>query len=451
HGVAVANGNGTITYTPVKEFFGADSFRYTVRDDDGATSNQATVSVTVASVNDHPTVAITSPSDGQRINAGADIEIVVAAGDVDGQIARVEFFGDGSWLGTDNVADGFRLTWAAIPAGEHVLKVRAYDNGGAYADSASVQITVDPAESRGRKVGLYDSIRGKFYLQKPDAPKLESDTVFQYGPEAAGFIPLTGDWDGDGVDTVGLYDPRSSAFMLRNENSAGFANGHFLYGAAGAGWLPIVGDWNGDGIDTVGLYNPQASMFLLRNSNDTGVADKAFLYGAPGAGWLPVTGDWDGDGVDTVGLYNPHASAFLLRNANTVGFANRSFYYGMPGAGWKPVCSDWDGDGVDTAGLYDPQTSRFFLCNTHSSGVADRTVAFGIAAAGWQPVAGSWESPSTSLEAMLADKAPVGSAVSPAEADLDAIVAETVTRRSSAGVSADLLAVDSTIRDLFGS
>jgi hypothetical protein len=46
HGTAVANGNGTITYTPDAAYSGPDAFAYTASDG-AATSNLATVSITV--------------------------------------------------------------------------------------------------------------------------------------------------------------------------------------------------------------------------------------------------------------------------------------------------------------------------------------------------------------------------------------------------------------------
>ena len=84
--------------------------------------------------------------------------------------------------------------------------------------------------------------------------------------------------------------------------TAGYADVTFAYGAAGAGWKPIAGDWNGDGKDTMGLYDPSRSMFFLRNTtslqgpDDKGYADVAFTFGGAGAGWLPIAGDWNGPG-----------------------------------------------------------------------------------------------------------------------------------------------------------
>ena len=47
NGTAVPNGSGAVTYTPTTNFSGTDSFSYTVNDNQGATSNSATVAITV--------------------------------------------------------------------------------------------------------------------------------------------------------------------------------------------------------------------------------------------------------------------------------------------------------------------------------------------------------------------------------------------------------------------
>jgi len=46
-GTVVNNFDGTVTYTPKKGFRGTDTFQYTVMDNDGATSNEATVRINV--------------------------------------------------------------------------------------------------------------------------------------------------------------------------------------------------------------------------------------------------------------------------------------------------------------------------------------------------------------------------------------------------------------------
>jgi len=56
------------------------------------------------------------------------------------------------------------------------------------------------------------------------------------------------------------------------------------------GDVGIAGDWDGDGIDTIGVY--RNGRFLLRNSNDPGFAEIVFSLGNPGD--MPIAGDWDG-------------------------------------------------------------------------------------------------------------------------------------------------------------
>ena len=50
-GTIRVNGDGTITFLPSPSFLGNDTFRYTVRDNEGATSNQAVVTINVVDEN----------------------------------------------------------------------------------------------------------------------------------------------------------------------------------------------------------------------------------------------------------------------------------------------------------------------------------------------------------------------------------------------------------------
>ena len=53
----------------------------------------------------------------------------------------------------------------------------------------------------------------------------------------------------------------------------------------------MTGDWDGDGADTVALYRPATAVFFLRNANLSGAADLTFVYGPPNM--RPIAGDWN--------------------------------------------------------------------------------------------------------------------------------------------------------------
>jgi hypothetical protein len=154
-------------------------------------------------------------------------------------------------------------------------------------------------------------------------------------------LPVVGDWNGDGIDTIGLYNPTSAKFFLRNENSAGNATTTFYYGPTGNDWLAVAGDWSGNGVSTIGLYNQTSAKFFLRNENTTGVADITFQYGPTENNFLPMTGDWNNGGDSTIGLYHQTSAKVFLRNENTEGIADTTFQYGPTGNHRTPITGNW--------------------------------------------------------------------------------------------------------------
>ncbi|RKT44451.1 trypsin-like peptidase domain-containing protein [Thiocapsa rosea] len=260
---------------------------------------------------------------------------------------------------------------------------------GAVTANCAVSFSFTAIVGSGMSIGLFNPATSTFYLRNANSSG-PANTVFGFGPPGRGWRPLTGDWNGNGQTTVGLYNPVTSSFYLRNANSGGAAEVSFGFGPAGRGWTPLTGDWNGNGRTTVGLYNPAASTFYLRNANSGGAADVSFSFGPGGRGWLPLTGDWNGNGLTTIGLYNPGTSTFYLRNANSGGAADISFGFGPAGRGWLPLTGDWNGNGQTTIGLFNPMTSTFYLRNANSGGAADVVFGFGPGGAGWAALTGKW-------------------------------------------------------------
>ncbi len=232
--------------------------------------------------------------------------------------------------------------------------------------------------------GAFDPGTGTWYLRNSSSAGAPDFTPFAYG--GAGWQAVTGDWNGDGFDTVGVVDPSTATWYLRNTNSSGAPDiAAFAYGVKG--WIPVVGDWDGDGVDTVGMFDPKTATWYLHNSNAAGAPDfTPFQFGAPG--WIPVVGDWDGDGTTTIGVVDPTTETWYLRNSNAPGGVDVApFRYGAPG--WVPLESDWNGDGTATVGVVDPGTGTWYLRNSNSAGGADYA-PFAYGSPGWTPVGGDW-------------------------------------------------------------
>lgn len=231
---------------------------------------------------------------------------------------------------------------------------------------------------------------GRWFLRNSNTTGI-ADVSFLYGgPE---LIPVTGDWNNDGIDTPGAYKPTTGEWFLRNSNTEGVGEINFTYGGC-CDLLPVVGDWNKDGIDTVGLYKPTTGEWYLRNSNTSGVGEINFIYGG-GSTTKPLAGDWNNDGTDTIGIVNITGGVdeWYLRNSNTAGGGEINFTYGS-GTELKPVVGDWNNDGIDTAGLYKPSAAEWYLRNTNATGGGEILFVYGGGSQSW-PIAGDWNGDGT--------------------------------------------------------
>ena len=171
--------------------------------------------------------------------------------------------------------------------------------------------------------GLYRQSDGYVYLRNSNTQGI-ADIRFFFGNP--GDFPLAGDFNGDGCDTVSIYRPSEARIFIINElgsNDGGLGAADFDFYFGNPGDKPFVADFDGDGIDTIGLHRESTGFVYYRNSLTTGVAEKEFFYGDPGD--QIISGYWKGsntDGADTVGIYRPSNGWYYLRWTNTQGNAD---------------------------------------------------------------------------------------------------------------------------------
>lgn len=240
-------------------------------------------------------------------------------------------------------------------------------------------------------IGVFNPATDTFFLRNANAAGAAAVTA-SFGP--ADSVPLIGNYNGptDATDTIGVYSPSLGRFFLRNQNSEGAPALAFNYGPAGStNVLPLVGNWDGTGADTVGLFERSGGRFLLRNANTTGSAQVTTRFGPKNnLTMVPIRGNWNGgDSIDGIGLYDPVGGTFLLKNdPTTSGSADLTIRFGPKNSLMLPIVGDWDDDGIDTIGLYNPADGTFLLRDTNTAGNADNTFRFGGPAN--RPIAGNY-------------------------------------------------------------
>jgi hypothetical protein len=131
--------NGTIATGASREI----GFNGTYSGSNTAPTSFSLNGVNCTGANTGPTVSLTQPVTGGTYTAGATIPLAANAADPGGSVQRVEFYAGSTLIGTDT-SSPYGLSWPNVAAGNYVLVARAYDNEGAFTNSAPVDVTVTP-------------------------------------------------------------------------------------------------------------------------------------------------------------------------------------------------------------------------------------------------------------------------------------------------------------------
>ncbi len=153
-------------------------------------------------------------------------------------------------------------------------------------------------------IGVFSNATWYLDMDGDGQLSLVTDRVFVFGLVTD--IPVPGDWNGDGITDFGLFRPSTASWYL-DANGNGIWDGPatdkiIVFGLKTD--IPVTGDWNGDGITDIGLFRPStASWYLDSNGNmawNPGV-DAKFAFGL--ATDIPVTGNWNNDVNTEVGVF----------------------------------------------------------------------------------------------------------------------------------------------------
>jgi PKD repeat protein len=240
-------------------------------------------------------------------------------------------------------------------------------------------ISVTNAVTGKTAVGVFRPSAHTFYLRNGTAASWTT-TVIDWGMSTD--LPVTGDWNGDGLTDIGGYRPSAHTFYLKNGTAVSWTTTVIDWGVSTD--LPVTGDWNGDGLTDVGVYRPSAHTFYLKNGTAVSWTTTVIDWGVSTD--LPVTGDWNGDGLTDAGVYRPSAHTFYLKNGTAVSWTTTAIDWGISTD--LPVTGDWNGDGVSEMGVYRPSTHTFYLRSANYPVTPANVINWGVSTD--LPVTGIW-------------------------------------------------------------
>ncbi|CDR33148.1 Ig-like domain-containing protein [Criblamydia sequanensis] len=278
------NADGTFSYIPAANYNGADSFTYVIVDSLGATSNIATVAITINSVNDAPIVqndsfnipgnlpysgnVLTNDSDNQG-GAPNENNIPLSAQLVNGPAHATSFILNADGTFSYQPANGF--------VGSDTFTYRVTDSLGGTSTIATVTITVAQAASANPILELKGNIN-KNYIEN-SGPVILSNNVKITDSDSSNFdggkLTVQIDQNGQSSDILSIDN---STKVKTNANQDIYYNGllvgHYT-GGSGLASLEITFNANA----TANVVSEVAERIAYKNSSENpSTADRSIRY-----------------------------------------------------------------------------------------------------------------------------------------------------------------------------
>ncbi len=228
-------------------------------------------------------------------------------------------------------------------------------------------------ETRGQTIWV--TVRfAKGDLPAPIAPSVAPSAFTQQrGGACVGDLPLSGDFDGNGVDDVLLYGMGSTPDGLLFNTTSGSSRRDLTINGR---YEPFVADFDGDGRSDIMWYAPgSAGDYVWYGRSDGTFTSRAMQVNGD---YRPLVGDYDADGRADIFWYvaGTRPDYFWY----STGTAFRSVYAPANGS-YAPLIADFDGNGHDDIFWYAAGRRPDFLWYNRPSGVVSKA---------W-PVNGSYE------------------------------------------------------------
>jgi hypothetical protein len=189
---------------------------------------------------------------------------------------------------------------------------------------------------------------------------------------------LVGDWDGDGIDNLGI---RRGNVIILDFNNDGIADYTFAYGNGSSESEYLVGDWNGDGRDNIAVRRGNQ---IIMDYNFDGGGDADFRYGNGNSESEYLVGDWNGDGKDNIAVRRDNQ---IIMDYNFDGGGDADFRYGNGNSESGYLVGDWNGDGKDNIAV---RRDNQIIMDYNFDGGGDADFRYGNGSSESEYLVGDW-------------------------------------------------------------
>ncbi len=237
-----------------------------------------------------------------------------------------------------------------LATGEYYIRAEVTDGLHTQSVMSPLPIVIDTGIPRmdvsGMDPTVFDTSDGYWYILYADG----GAEAIQWGWPSV--EPVSGDYDGDGIDDLAVFDQATGRWFIRSVAGATIA-WEVFWGWPGV--RPVPGDYDGDGTNDLAILDQNTGRWFIQTVDRKELAWSVF-WGWPGVD--PIPGDYDGDGIDDLAIFDQNTGRWFIRKLSGDIILWEAFW-GWPGV--TPVPGDYNNDGIDDLAIFDQNTGRWFI------------------------------------------------------------------------------------------
>ena len=209
-------------------------------------------------------------------------------------------------------------------------------------DPITVTLDLVPPDTTSYPFGVYRPSSGMWFApnQAPAQLGLPGD------------LPLTGDFDGDGLPEHAIY---------RRTTGQWFVAGQGVTSWGLPGDIPVAGDYDGDGVTDLAVFRRGTpALWFIRG--------EALPRQLGVRGDIPVPADYDGDGTIDIAVFHPPTGSWQIVLSST----GQTVTKVLGARGDVPLAADFDFDGMADLAVFRPSTGTWFISFSHGGNIYSR-------------------------------------------------------------------------------
>jgi len=198
------------------------------------------------------------------------------------------------------------------------------------------------------ELALYDQESRNWYFTSIQG----KSASLRFGVDDDDAIPVSGRFVQSSKSTIGFYLPRQSTWIFLKDSSAPDSK-HTISVAQGG--VPLVGDFDGDGLDDLAVYQPLSGLWSAWRS------DGSKLFSSVSWGFrnaVPQVGDFNGDKLADLCVIDPASGVWYLTSPLNKMAPRLISGWGYAAA--EPITRDFNGNGRTDICVWDRDGGYWF-------------------------------------------------------------------------------------------